>query len=102
VHHRTSNQIQEPFPEIHFSQGDLLILRVIAIFAGRSLRDMTIRLRQSPAEFRGVYGVGEHKTGKFGEVFMEVICEHCQPVGKSAAPVIPVWHVERLDSDTFP
>ena len=47
------------------------------VFSDASLRDMCRKKPASLAQFFGVNGVGQVKLEKYGEVFTELIREHC-------------------------
>ncbi len=51
------------------------------IFADTSLKDMATYFPQTPEQFSGMYGVGEEKLKKYGEIFLNVIINFCKPQG---------------------
>lgn len=46
------------------------------VFNNTSLIDMCLKLPQTLAEFRNIYGVGEYKQKKYGEIFIQKIEEY--------------------------
>lgn len=46
------------------------------VFNNTSLIDMCLKLPQTLAEFRNIYGVGEYKQKKYGEMFIQKIEEY--------------------------
>jgi ATP-dependent DNA helicase RecQ len=46
------------------------------VFTDRSLREMAARLPADSAAFRQIYGVGEAKVQKYGEIFLALIREY--------------------------
>jgi len=46
------------------------------VFSDASLRQMARKYPQTPAEFRKISGVGEHKLADFGTAFLETIAEY--------------------------
>jgi superfamily II DNA helicase RecQ len=53
------------------------------IFSDATLRDMSVRMPTSEAQFRSVYGVGRVKTEKFGRKFMDEIEKYCKESGEA-------------------
>jgi ATP-dependent DNA helicase RecQ len=43
------------------------------VFSDASLKDMCMKVPQTPEEFLTVHGVGQNKLSKYGEEFLEVI-----------------------------
>jgi ATP-dependent DNA helicase RecQ len=54
------------------------------IFSDKSLKDMAGYFPQTLEQFSGMYGVGEEKLKKYGEIFMKEIAAYCKPRGISA------------------
>lgn len=46
------------------------------VFSNASLEDMCAKMPRTPAEFLTVSGVGKQKLERYGEEFLEVICEY--------------------------
>lgn len=51
------------------------------IFSDATLRDMSVKMPTSEAQFQSVYGVGRVKTEKFGRKFIEEIKKFCAESG---------------------
>lgn len=52
-------------------------LRPYMVFSDVSLKDMATKRPQNHDSFRNIYGVGEVKRRKYGNIFINTIIEYC-------------------------
>lgn len=55
------------------------------IFTHRTLREMSILLPQTEAEFRQIHGIGPVKTERYADIFLKIIKDYCEKQGHSPA-----------------
>jgi ATP-dependent DNA helicase RecQ len=74
------------------------------VFPDKSLRDMAEKRPQNLTEFEDVYGVGNNKRDKYGQVFLEAIRNFCKekglPTGAASAAVEPSSNLRNIPSYT--
>lgn len=70
------------------------------IFGDRSLRDMAIRFPQSLESFAHIHGVGRAKLEKYGDIFVPLIQEYCEPKGIAENLNIPAAAAARKPERT--
>jgi ATP-dependent DNA helicase RecQ len=58
--------------------ADRANLPPFTIFHDRTLKEMAFRLPQTREDLSQVYGVGTAKLEKYGDIFLELIRQHCR------------------------
>ncbi|MBN2488342.1 MAG: helix-turn-helix domain-containing protein, partial [Methanosarcinaceae archaeon] len=81
------------------------------VFADTSLRQMAAKLPKTRDDLLQITGVGEHKSKKYGDIFLKEIAEHCEKhavppksnnVAKTSSPVIPKITSSKVRTEITP
>lgn len=79
--HRDSEDLFRRLRALRRAIADELGVPPFFIFHDRTLTEMAVRMPQSLAELRSVYGVGEYKLQRFGAQFVDCIQTYCRKKG---------------------
>lgn len=78
---RNSEELFRRLRALRRTIADELGVPAFFIFHDRTLTEMAVRMPQTLAELRSVYGVGEYKLQQFGEQFVACIQDYCRERG---------------------